>query len=156
MDLSEHVPDAVTTLREEVLRLLPGGLLVLWTSSGVGLRSVKLALQLRIDLEHVQYFTAGSVSALAQMLSVSVVHSEDIGHYDLNGMSTPARGNSSHAILRAIISATKPISGYRVLEGLRRRRWRDPQGDSPGKYRLFAILKKPGAHGGQSDCGAAP
>lgn len=142
MDLIEHVLQPMRTLEDAIARLLPGGVLVLWTPNGGGLRSDDTCIQLRVDLEHVQYFSSATIRKIAASLGLTVRHLETTGHPDLTGMEMGSgTANRQTPLSASIVSAIKSMPGYRYVERVRRRDWKDPLEDTDGSYHLFTILQ---------------
>jgi 2-polyprenyl-3-methyl-5-hydroxy-6-metoxy-1,4-benzoquinol methylase len=147
MDLIEHVLDPLSTIREALSRLLPSGLLVLWTPNGSELNTAVQPVQLRVDLEHMQYFTAQAIRSVAKRFDVAVVHLEQTGHPDLSVLGAAHHRRGLQLWTDTARAAVKSIPGFRLVERLRRRNWIDPLGDRHGRYHLFAILQKPAPAG---------
>jgi SAM-dependent methyltransferase len=143
MDLIEHVLDPVSAIREALSRLLPAGILALWTPNGNEMNRATQPVHLRVDLEHMQYFSAQAIRSVAERFGVSIIHSGVTGHPNLSALGAAHHRRGCQVLTDAGRSAVKSIPGFRLVERIRRRNWIDPLGDPQGNYHLFSILKKP-------------
>lgn len=143
LDFIEHPLDPLATLLRASTLLKQRGLLVLWTPNGGTALGDPNAVAFRVDLEHMQYFTTGTCSYLAERLGLRVIHLETLGFPALRAIdkrrpreaSLPdllkARAKRSRGTLRLIACWR---SAVRVIR-------RAPD-DRAGSYHLFCILQR--------------
>ncbi len=150
-DLVEHLPDPLAMLRQAWDALRGGGVLALWTpNGGAAGRRASSALDwvgFRVDLEHLQYLSAQTITVLAARQGWRIEHLETLGFPGLDGLAgrlTPAAG--WRAFLRDLAFGLPAP----VLNALRRGRamarklaGRAPADPRWGDYNLFAVLRKP-------------
>lgn len=146
VDLVEHPLDPLELLRNCVSRLRPGGSLYLLTPNGTHLEDHEDPVTLRVDLEHMQYFTRASMAAVGGTLGLEVVHLDEWGHPELAGFDRPA---PPPAIWRARL--TRLLHGLPGGGRLQARRTArrsaiaqaEAAHNASGRYHLRAILRKP-------------
>jgi 2-polyprenyl-3-methyl-5-hydroxy-6-metoxy-1,4-benzoquinol methylase len=140
-DLIEHPLRPLDVLAAAARRLVPGGLLLVWTPNGSAADREREPITFRVDLEHMQYFTPVSLARVAAGLGLAVVHLETSGNPDLDGIDRP-RGSGRVRIkdrLRAMPWFETLGRVRRAVLAGRGRNERD------GVYGLFALLEKPRA-----------
>ncbi len=130
-DLVEHLDRPAEFLGTAVAALRPGGVLAIWTpnggAAGRSLASAKDWMGFRVDLEHLQYFSAQTVLLLAEKLGLTVEHLETTGYPSLN-VAGPRTCSPMGKITAKLWGALARRS--RAVER------------TAGTYHLFAVLKK--------------
>ncbi len=124
-DVIEHPLEPMRMLRRAAGLLAPGGLLSIWTPNGEAPDGGSAPVVFRVDLEHMQYFTARSCARIARVLSLDVVHLETLGYP--GGAASPR--------------SKPPTRAARVVRRLLRRKRTKPDPRS-GSYHLFCVLRK--------------
>ena len=144
LDFIERPLDVGTTLERAHALLAPGGILALWTPNATGFDRDPNPVALRMDLEHMQYFSCASIAEIGRRFDFTTVHLETLGS------AAPVAGRSvGHAPLvqRTLESAkrtARALERRAGLAGLRGRwmkkaeRWTERRGD----YHLMALLQK--------------
>lgn len=150
IDVLEHLARPKEALASVWRMLPPGGLLLLWTpnggAAGSSLERARSWVGFRVDLDHLQYFSAATIDCLRDGGGWRIEHLESVGFPDLDGI-----GGESPGIRRRVRLAAENlgsgIPGARPLvravkelgRELRVHGWRDPR---HGTYHLFSILRK--------------
>jgi 2-polyprenyl-3-methyl-5-hydroxy-6-metoxy-1,4-benzoquinol methylase len=150
IDVLEHLARPKEALASVWRILPPDGLLLLWTPNGGGagssLRTARSWVGFRVDLDHLQYFSAATIAGLCDRGRWRIEHLETVGFPDFDGI-----GAESTAVGRRARIATENfgsrIPGARPLvravkafgRELRTLGGRDPR---LGTYHLFTILRK--------------
>jgi 2-polyprenyl-3-methyl-5-hydroxy-6-metoxy-1,4-benzoquinol methylase len=145
-DFIEHVVDPMAYIRAARRLLRPQGLLLLLTPNGAGagegLATARKWVGFRVDLEHLQYFSARTVQGLAREELWHVEHLETFGFPALKGKDRPPR--EPRVQLRA---AAQRLPLVRVFARAARAIAREfaPRPDPrAGAYHLLCILRKVG------------
>ena len=143
-DFIEHPLDPLDVLRQACGLLRPGGLISIWTPNGSHLREEADPVALRVDLEHMQYLSYGTVVFAGRALGLEVVHLESLGFPGLQNIGNiPAPKSAvpgAHVrLVRALKRGARRVSWVRRALELRDRASRARQRD--GKYHLMAILR---------------
>lgn len=153
-DLIEHPPEPLVVWERAVAVLKPGGLLLVLTpNGGVALDSPSAASRwvgFRVDLEHLQYFSAQSIARLAAKYHCDIEHLEVFGYPELRGIdrlpndrSTPNPGSFARSLTDFVKGHLKKSTRLRkIVWMLRSRRAPPPADPRCGTYHLFAILRK--------------
>ena len=147
LDLVEHPLEPMAILHQAATMLRPGGRLMIWTPNGGHIRRDPDRTTLRVDLEHMQYFTPRSCRQVASALRLEIVHLEEVGFPALAGMSQPVI--KKPPLMPWPKRFIRGLPGFRVLNRLRRAvlAWKRGDGTPPderlGTYHLFCILQKP-------------
>lgn len=152
IDVIEHLARPGEVLATVRRMLPPGGLLLLWTpnggGAGVSLETAREWIGFRLDLDHLQYLSAGTVACLGDGDGWQVEHLETTGFPDLETIGRHATPGGRQFRLAAEYYASR-IPGARPLvraaKALGRELgvfgWRDAR---LGTFHLFAILRKDG------------
>lgn len=143
MDLVEHPLNVREMLGRVVELLKPNGLLVILTPNGSRIARESEPITLRVDLEHMQYFSCQTIRFLGERYGLLPLHIETFGFPGLVGIDRqPARGRQRWLgrMMRRIKSSVRRIPGAASLDHLRyslaAKRMR------MGDYHLFCILQK--------------
>ena len=153
-DVVEHPLDPIALLRACAARLLPGGVLQVWTPNGGCIADSEEPVMLRVDLEHMQYFTTDTCMRVAELLGLRLDHLETVGRFDHPSVhrlqQTQARaGNRRRRIFKRAVTS---IPGFARLNALRRGLMRTLHGDGAhvvsvdsrfGSYHLLCLFRKP-------------
>lgn len=135
-DIIEHPLDPMSLLDHCIERLSPGGIILIWTPNGGGIKTSASPICLRVDLEHMQYLTTGTVTHIANIRNLKVRHLETSGHPSLVTMMMTAAERKKRARI-------KSLPGVRRLLKMRRSMQSFVHGsDKSGSYHLFACLEK--------------
>jgi 2-polyprenyl-3-methyl-5-hydroxy-6-metoxy-1,4-benzoquinol methylase len=143
-DLVEHLADPAGLLGSAVAALRPGGVLAIWTpnggAAGASLASAREWVGFRVDLEHLQYFSARSILLLAGKLGLTVEHLETTGFPILAGID---RESKVPSWLRTRLKEAGTAVSLSAVGPIARALWRSltPQERTTGTYHLFAVLK---------------
>lgn len=147
-DLVEHPIDPFRLLSRAVRLLRPGGRLVIWTPNGgaAGQDAASAAewVGFRVDLEHLQYYSARTIQVLAGLWGLHIDHLETTGYPGLDGIDRLPGKVEEHAgggLRRAVGAVVRRVAPWipearRIAREMRRPR-------CAGSYHLFAILRKP-------------
>ncbi len=87
-DLIEHPVDPLSTFDSALKILKPGGLLLMHTPHGGAasdLRSAHEWIGFRVDLEHLQYLSTGTISVLASRYDCRIEHLENFWRSGVGG-----------------------------------------------------------------------
>ena len=145
VDLIEHPLDPVALMDQCVARLAPGGSIYLLTPNGTHLDQEEDPVALRVDLEHMQYFTTASMQTLAHRFALTVVHLDEWGHPELRGIDQPVFKPSIWKLRLAHLAYSLP-GGTRLRSRRDTRRAAEATAaatrNASGRYHLRAILRK--------------
>jgi SAM-dependent methyltransferase len=146
-DLIEHPIEPLRLLSRCVELLHEDGLLVIWTpnggAAGRDLTAAEKWVGFRVDLEHLQYFSARTIQVMATTFGLHIEHLESTGYPGISGIDQlPCKTKSSHiarliARLKSLTRSAAPLIPQirQLAREARRPRVR-------GNYHLFAILRK--------------
>ena len=145
LDLVEHPLNPMDTLRKSSELLKSGGLLLIWTPNGDFESLEENPTTFRVDLEHMQYFTADTCVFIASELKMRVVHLETLGFPALEGIDKLFSKNEEHVnFMKKII---KSIPGFSTVNTFRHSLFKQDekiyQDERMGSYHLFCIMQKP-------------
>ena len=152
-DLIEHAVEPLTIFESALSVLRPGGLMLILTpNGGAAADETDTAMRwvgFRVDLEHLQYFSTGTISTLANKYHCKIEHLETLGYPVLDGIDrlpvlrAPARSSwksnlrsqlKKVMIARELVFAARSVRSAFVA--------RNQQDARCGSYRLFTILRK--------------
>jgi len=138
-DLIEHPLDPLSLLKKARSILAPGGLLSIWTPNGSFLLEERDPVQLRVDLEHMQYLSSRTCGVIAQDLGFEIVHLESLGTPRLENV---ARLSGSHAggWKRTVRRAIRHVPGFVAMNALRKKLASSDL--RRGRYHLFCLLRR--------------
>lgn len=142
-DFIEH-PLAPRRLLEKAVSLLkPGGFLLISTPNGEAIKG-KERITLRVDLEHMQYWTPATIRYLSRELSMDISHLQTYGQPALSEITAPL-GPANAQIPGFLSEIKKGLKSIPLLPMI----WRFKEsvagifrGKWPGNYILFCILRK--------------
>lgn len=135
-DLIEHPLDPLALLDQAVARLRPGGLLAVDTPNASFAALDETPHLFRVDLEHMQYFSASTCTWLSRRLGLEVVHLEQHGF--------PGSGSAVASDLSARVKdQLRRVRLVYELNRLRRRVARYQPMTRGGRYALFSVFRKP-------------
>jgi 2-polyprenyl-3-methyl-5-hydroxy-6-metoxy-1,4-benzoquinol methylase len=164
-DLFEHLVQPLATFHSALDILKPDGLLLILTpNGGAAARNPGTAAKwvgFRVDLEHLQYVSTGTMSVLAEKYCCQIEHLEVFGYPALEGIDvlpvssfasdhqvSEVTNRAFEGIVRSKLKKFRPLR--KVIHVLRRFRSRPvaqrlscPE-PSLGTYHLLAILRKNG------------
>jgi len=146
VDLIEHPLDPVGLMAAAVQRLRPGGSLYLLTPNGTHLADADDPVALRVDLEHMQYFTRRAVADLAGRFGLEVDHLEEWGHAELEGIDKPVpRPAVARARLTRVVHSLPGTGFLRARRDARRAGQFEAEAAraAKGHYHLRVLLRKP-------------
>ena len=153
IDLVEHPADPVTLIETAWAALRPNGVLLLWTPNGGAAGVLKSQarewLGFRVDLEHLQYFSAATLVAIASRQGWVIEHLESLGFPDLATVAFRPPARSAAARVRRFVYRALPRIGptaaaLRAARAIRSLMAPKAKVDaSQGVYNLFAILRRP-------------
>lgn len=151
-DLIEHPVEPLRTFEAAVSVLKPGGVLLIHTPNGGAASDNPLTAKkwvgFRVDLEHLQYLSAATISALAHRYDCRIEHLETFGYPGLEGIERlPAKSTAAQSAKEAIKTKLRRSNVVRAsvlairafLDTVRGARHDDPRS---GTYHLFTILRK--------------
>ena len=143
LDVVEHPLRPVEMLERAIRSLADGGLLVIWTPNGDAACPESHYVTFRVDLEHMQYFTADTCGFLARRLGLKIVHLEMLGFPALSDIDRPleARGGMAQMIKQRLGRAPAYRSAWDWKERMLRAVRVKPD-DRTGTYHLFCIMQK--------------
>jgi SAM-dependent methyltransferase len=156
IDVLEHLSRPREALASIWRTLPPDGLLLLWTpnggAAGTSLETARTWVGFRVDLDHLQYFSAGAIARLCEGGAWGIEHLETVGFPDLGGV----RGESASRggrLRRAAEEFGSRMPGARPLARAARAvgrelRVRGSRDARRGTYHLFTILRKAQAETG--------
>jgi 2-polyprenyl-3-methyl-5-hydroxy-6-metoxy-1,4-benzoquinol methylase len=142
-DVVEHPLRPMDVLQHCARLTASGGHLAIWTPNGAAVRHDPRWVTFRVDLEHLQYFTADTCEYVAERLGLAVVHLETLGYPALAGIEKPSRARAGNDL--AIVRRLKRSRAYAATWGWgeRLRRAVRHQTDlREGDYHLFCVLRK--------------
>lgn len=141
-DVIEHPLEPMPILKSLVNVLRKGGEILIWTPNGNWIFNDKEHTTLRVDLEHMQYITSGSVLAICNSLGLSIVHYEELGLPS----SSNFLGNEKYSLARRIRNCAVNILRYtglsRFVNIFRRFLTGRKLYPREGSYHLFIVLRK--------------
>ena len=138
-DVIEHPLDPMALLKKARSLLNPGGLLSIWTPNGSYLTEEQDPIQLRVDLEHMQYLSLQTCSIIAQRLGFTVVHFEALGEPRLESIARLS-GADTGGWKKRVRGVVKNIPGFARLNALRKELVAPDA--RKGKYHLFCLMKR--------------
>jgi 2-polyprenyl-3-methyl-5-hydroxy-6-metoxy-1,4-benzoquinol methylase len=149
-DLIEHPTDPLSMFVSALRILTPGGLLLIHTPNGGAASDPGGAnkwVGFRVDLEHLQYLSTGTVSVLANRYGCRIEHLETFGYPGLQGIdSLPATAPQlpAKSILRRQLKKSTLLRKIVETSRLAHQVFREADPDvRSGTYHLFAILRAP-------------
>jgi len=148
IDVIEHLARPKEALTSVWRMLSPDGLLLLWTPNGGGagasLETSRSWVGFRMDLDHLQYFSAATIACLRDRGGWRIEHLETVGFPDLEaGQATSGDRQIRLATeyygsripgARQLVRAVKALGRELRVFG-----WRDAR---LGTYHLFTILRR--------------
>lgn len=147
-DLVEHPIEPFRMLSRAVSLLKHGGRLVIWTPNGGGAgqdaTTAECWVGFRVDLEHLQYFSPGTIQVLAGTWGLHIDHLETTGYPELSGIDrlpTRSNGASGSNLMKVAKTFIKRLAPWIPQSRQIARELRRPR--ACGSYHLFAILRKP-------------
>jgi 2-polyprenyl-3-methyl-5-hydroxy-6-metoxy-1,4-benzoquinol methylase len=153
-DVFEHLTTPIKSFQAALDMLVPGGLLLILTPNG-GAAGSELCDAIcwegfRVDLEHLQYFSAKTILKLAREHCCQVEHLESFGYAGLTGIDhlpTVKCEREETLVIRTIknILRVRFPSYFELLRTMRQgfNSWRRPEADlQAGIYTLLSILRK--------------
>jgi SAM-dependent methyltransferase len=155
-DVVEHPLSPLPLLRECAARLLPGGVLLLWTPNGGAIDGTEDPVVLRVDLEHMQYLSTRSCTRIAELLELRMEHLETVGFVDPSEYARTRAGKLEGALQRDSLRRLgkrllRAVPGFSRVNAVRRAFGRALAGDGRGApgmddrcgtYHLFAMFRK--------------
>jgi 2-polyprenyl-3-methyl-5-hydroxy-6-metoxy-1,4-benzoquinol methylase len=147
-DLVEHPIDPLGLLSRAISLLGRGSRLMIWTpNGGAAGEDGKMAASwvgFRVDLEHLQYFSARTIEVLADRWGLYVDHLETTGYSKLSSIDTLSFNRKAGYIGSMAIAAKSLFASLApwipsTMQIIRE--WRRPR--VRGSYHLFAVLRKP-------------
>lgn len=137
MDLIEHVLHPLSYLTKASAMLNPKGIIAIFTPNASCVARDQAPVLFRVDLEHMNYFSASTLNRIARNLDLEIIHMEQVGSPFLTGIVESSTLLKSR--IKALISKTPGFeTGYRWWRKLA---YLDLS--RTGRYHLFAILQKP-------------
>jgi 2-polyprenyl-3-methyl-5-hydroxy-6-metoxy-1,4-benzoquinol methylase len=143
-DVIEHVLQPRPFLVHAKTLLKPGGFIALHTPNGMTKSEVNL-VALRVDLEHMHYFTTQTCNFLANDLGIEIKHLECSGYPNLIGIDRPP--TPRYRYVRKIRRAASHVKWLHWM-WTKAKRFAEAERPEIGSYHLFCIFQKP-ASGGQ-------
>ena len=142
LDVVEHPLCPLEMLEHASRRLADQGLLAIWTPNGDAGRDRNDHATFRVDLEHMQYFTAQTCEVVAERLGLHTVHLETLGFPVLGGIADEGGRRTRFDTVKSRLGRT---SLYR-----RAWAWKDrlvkavrlESDERRGTYHLFCIMRK--------------
>lgn len=142
-DLIEHPLEPMTLLLACRERLAARGMLAIWTPGADAVRKGSNPVALRVDLEHMQYFSTQTCAFVANSLGLRIAHLECVGFPALEGIDRPLqdRSSSKDSFKRLL----RRMPGFAAVKRFRKRFGAGPRGadssaDRRGNYNLFCIM----------------
>ena len=142
LDFIEHPREPRDFLLDAARRLRRRGLLILLTPNGRSAHGGPAPTVFRVDLEHLQYFSASAVQTFAPSLGLEIEHLEAFGAPVLVGRAAGAgeRRKTGQGFLRRAKAGLRSFPFARALAVLAQSRAYRALRD--GDYHLLAILRK--------------
>lgn len=145
-DLLEHSLEPLALIQAARDLLIPGGLLSIWTPNGGIIKADEDRgpgpICLRLDLEHMQYFTPRCIQWLAAEKNWGIEHLECVGFPSLPKPSM--HGPKGPLEKEEMRKPGRIVNILHRIEAKFRRLTRDTsKSERDGAYHLFAILRKP-------------
>lgn len=147
-DLIEHPIEPLPLLSQAVGLLKQGGRLLIWTPNGGGAgkdpATAESWVGFRVDLEHLQYFSPGTIQVLAATLGLHIDHLETTGYPALGEVGRLPAKNTAGSF-SSLVTMGKAVAG-RIAPWITQARQIAREMRLPrvcGSYHLFAILRKP-------------
>jgi SAM-dependent methyltransferase len=138
-DLIEHPLQPMPLLMKAHSILAPGGVLSIWTPNGSDLMEEPDPIQLRVDLEHMQYPSFRTCRFIAQEVGFDVVHLESLGTPRLENIARLA-GSNDGGWKKTVRRAIRNVPGFVKFNALRKKlASHDVRG---GRYHLFCLLRR--------------
>ncbi len=145
MDFVEHPLDVLRHLKKAASLLSRSGLMVVFTPNASFVSIEDNPVVLRVDLEHMQYFTFQTCGFVAKDLNLRLVHLESYGYPDMAGIDT-SRPRSEHPRASFGIRMKKLVRsfpGFQLAKAVKRSLQGDPDRQMRlGRYHLFCVLEK--------------
>jgi SAM-dependent methyltransferase len=148
-NLIEHPVEPLATFESALSVLKPAGLLLILTPNGGAASdepsSASQWVGFRVDLEHLQYLSARTVSTLAAEYRCDIEHLETFGYPGLQGIDRlPASSFVANRSLKGLIKAQLKKSDRvrKVVRTVRAFRSPDPPDPRCGTYHLLTVLRK--------------
>lgn len=138
-DLIEHPLDPMALLTKARSLLTPGGLLSIWTPNGSFLMEEREPVQLRVDLEHMQYLSCRTCSVIARELGFEIIHLESLGTPRLENIARLS-GSRAGGWKKLVRHAIKNVPGFVALNAMRKKL--TAPDSRRGRYHLFCLLKR--------------
>jgi SAM-dependent methyltransferase len=147
-DLIEHPIEPLRLLSRACALLKRGGQLVIWTPNGGGAGTETTTAEswvgFRVDLEHLQYFSAKTVQLLSGSLGLDIDHLETTGYPALSRIDQLPMTRDRDGVGRLVKmckTLIKRIAPWLPMIVQIARELRTPR--TRGTYHLFAVLTKP-------------
>ena len=150
IDLIEHLSDPRAALETAWGMLAPRGLLLLWTpnggAAGASATTARSWVGFRVDLDHLQYFSPGTVMSLCRLHRWRVEHLETLGFPEIQRGATASRPGLATARSAVRYYASRVPGARRLARGLGALVREVSAAGLPdaraGTYHLLAILRK--------------
>jgi 2-polyprenyl-3-methyl-5-hydroxy-6-metoxy-1,4-benzoquinol methylase len=136
-DVIEHVLEPRSFLARATSLLKPSGFIALRTPNGMIKNDVNV-LALRVDLEHMQYFTTETCNFLANDLEIEIKHLECGGHPHLAGID-----RLPSEVGKYVQGIRKRLRRIRLLHWMWTKARHLADHSEIGNYHLFCIFQKP-------------
>ena len=140
-DLIEHPLLPMNLLRCAVDLLEENGVLLIWTPNGERINFDVEKITLRVDLEHMQYFTTKTINHLSKALSLNILHLECLGFPALAGMEKSLEERQNNNKYKQFAKdVIKRLPGFDAINKIRRNL--SSGDDKVGIYHLFCVLQR--------------
>jgi 2-polyprenyl-3-methyl-5-hydroxy-6-metoxy-1,4-benzoquinol methylase len=144
IDLIEHPLEPLSILEKAISLLKPGGFVLISTPNG-GLAEKNDSVTLRVDLEHMQYWSAQTLHFICSKYPLDVVHLETFALPALDILLSPVRPQlvrKRNFLIRRIKNYLKRSSAVLRYMHLKDRLVRALRDERNGNYILFTVMQK--------------
>jgi 2-polyprenyl-3-methyl-5-hydroxy-6-metoxy-1,4-benzoquinol methylase len=141
-DFVEHPILPLEYINKAISLLKPTGIILIWTPNGDAEIKTQEPITFRVDLEHMQYFTSGTILYLANKSDLRVLHLETLGQpalVNIENESNNEKVPSKLKIYEKFRRLIKRVIRKYILKEDYQTNFFPLEG---GNYNLFAILSK--------------
>ena len=143
-DVIEHILEPAKLVEKLVTNLKVGGKLLIWTPNGEAIMSDDQKIALRVDLEHLQYLSSGSIANLCVNNNLYVNHYQQLGFpSEDNFLVKVDKPIGNNELIKSLVWLSKKFYLFQFVKDLLGRFGFTRQTHSViGNYHLFCSLVK--------------